>query len=90
MAPPTKATSAAAASTATTEKRSTVKLDTVRDIEQQMQKLWADLKVFEADAPVQSADKLDFLLSLLHVIELSIFLFALVPILSWSRSHIHI
>ncbi|CAF3565723.1 unnamed protein product [Rotaria socialis] len=40
-----------AADGVSTEKRSTVKLDTIRNIEKQMQKLWADLKIFEVDAP---------------------------------------
>ncbi|CAF5061704.1 unnamed protein product [Rotaria sp. Silwood1] len=34
-----------------TEKRPTTKLDTIRDIERRMQKLWADLEIFEVDAP---------------------------------------
>jgi leucyl-tRNA synthetase len=37
--------------------RSTVKRDTIHEIEKQIQKLWADLKVFEADAPSDSTDK---------------------------------
>ncbi len=41
----------------TTEKRSRVKLDNIREIERQMQKLWSDLKVFEADAPDHAIDK---------------------------------
>ena len=41
----------------TIEKRSTVKLDTIRDIEKQMQKVWSDLKVFEVDAPIHTTDK---------------------------------
>lgn len=36
----------------TGENRSTAKLDTIREIEKKMQILWADLKIFEADAPV--------------------------------------
>ena len=54
------ATAKATPTTATSEKiekRSTVKLDTIREIEQQMQKQWADLKVFEADALVNATDK---------------------------------
>ena len=43
--------------TATAEKRSTIKLDTIRDIERQMQKVWGDLKIFEADAPGHLSDK---------------------------------
>ena len=39
------------------EKRSTAKLDTIRKIEQQMQKQWADLKIFEVDAPANATDK---------------------------------
>lgn len=39
------------------EKGSTIKLDTIRDIERQMQQKWADMKVFEADAPVNYTDK---------------------------------
>ena len=39
------------------EKRSTIKLDTIRNIEREMQRKWADLKVFEADAPINSSDK---------------------------------
>ena len=59
MAPP-KATSAATASAVTTtEKRSTVKLDTIREIEKHMQKVWADLKIFEVDAPGHTTDKYD-------------------------------
>jgi leucyl-tRNA synthetase len=38
-------------------KQSRAKLDSIREIEQQMQKLWADLKVFEADAPDHATDK---------------------------------
>jgi len=38
------------------EKRSTAKLDTIRDIERKMQKQWADLKVFEVDAPGHPSD----------------------------------
>ncbi len=58
MATP-KATSAAttAAAVTTTEKRSTVKLDTIRQIERQMQQLWSELKVFEVDAPAHPTDK---------------------------------
>jgi leucyl-tRNA synthetase len=52
-----KGTSTAAATAETTEKRSTAKLDTIREIEKQMQKLWADLKVFEVDAPGHTTDK---------------------------------
>ena len=54
-----KKSSAAAtvAGSATTEKRSTVKLDTIRDIERKMQQLWADLKIFEVDAPGHPGDK---------------------------------
>ncbi len=52
-----KGTSTAAAAPATTEKRSTAKLDTIREIEKQMQQIWADLKVFEVDAPSQPTDK---------------------------------
>ncbi|CAF5201997.1 unnamed protein product [Rotaria magnacalcarata] len=36
---------------ATAEKRARKKLDTIRQIEKQMQKSWASLKLFEADAP---------------------------------------
>ena len=57
MATAKSATTAAASTAATTEKRSTVKLDTIRQIEKQMQKVWADLKVFEADAPAHPTDK---------------------------------
>jgi leucyl-tRNA synthetase len=52
-----KGTSTVAAAAATTEKRSTVKLDTIREIEKQMQQIWTDLKVFEVDAPSQPTDK---------------------------------
>jgi hypothetical protein len=52
-----KATSTVAANAVTTEKRSTAKLDAIREIERHMQKLWADLKVFEADAPGHTTDK---------------------------------
>lgn len=48
---------AATTAAATTEKRSTVKLDTIRGIEKKMQKQWADLKVFEVDAPGHTVDK---------------------------------
>jgi hypothetical protein len=55
------ATSKAASNAATTavaaEKRPRAKLDTIREIERQMQKLWADLKIFEADAPGHTTDK---------------------------------
>ncbi|CAF4589633.1 unnamed protein product [Rotaria sp. Silwood1] len=51
-----KVTSTATAAGVTTEKRSTVKLDTIREIERQMQKLWADLKIFEVDAPGHPSD----------------------------------
>lgn len=52
------ATSQVAATTvAPTEKRSTAKLDTIRNIEKQMQKIWSDLKVFEADAPGHPTDQ---------------------------------
>lgn len=54
-----KATTSAPATGATAEKRSTVKLDTIRDIEKKMQKLWADAKVFEADAPGHPTKKSD-------------------------------
>lgn len=49
-------TSAATTTGATIEKRSTVKLDAIREIERHMQKLWADLKVFEVDAPGHTGD----------------------------------
>ncbi|CAF4114082.1 unnamed protein product, partial [Adineta steineri] len=49
-------TTAAATAAVTGEKRSTVKLDTMREIEKHMQKLWADMKIFEADAPSHSTD----------------------------------
>jgi leucyl-tRNA synthetase len=52
-----KATSNVTTAAATTEKRSTAKLDTIREIEKQMQQIWADLKVFEVDAPSQPTDK---------------------------------
>jgi leucyl-tRNA synthetase len=52
-----KITSHVTTAPATTEKRSTAKLDTIREIEQQMQQIWADLKVFEVDAPSQPTDK---------------------------------
>lgn len=52
-----KVTTATHGAGATTEKRSTVKLDTIRAIEKQMQKLWADSKIFEADAPGHHTDK---------------------------------
>ena len=39
------------------DKCSTIKLDTIRNIERQMQQKWADMKVFEADAPVNYTDK---------------------------------
>jgi len=52
-----KTTSPVTAAPATTEKRSTAKLDTIREIEKQMQQIWADLKVFEVDAPSQPTDK---------------------------------
>jgi hypothetical protein len=39
------------------EKRSTVKLDTVRDIERLIQRKWADAKIFEEDAPGHPTDK---------------------------------
>jgi leucyl-tRNA synthetase len=55
--PTARATPIAAANAATTEKRSTVKLDAIREIERNMQKLWADLKVFEVDAPNHTTDK---------------------------------
>ncbi|CAF3462866.1 unnamed protein product [Rotaria sp. Silwood1] len=45
------ATSMVTAAGVKTEKRPTTKLDTIRDIERRMQKLWADLKIFEVDAP---------------------------------------
>ncbi len=55
------ATSKAASNAATTavaaEKRPRAKLDTIREIEKQMQKLWTDLKIFEADAPGHTTDK---------------------------------
>ncbi|CAF4957575.1 unnamed protein product, partial [Rotaria sp. Silwood1] len=38
------------------EKRSTIKLDTIRTIENQMQKQWFDKKFFEANAPTQWID----------------------------------
>ena len=44
---------------ATADKRSTIKLDTIRDIERQMQKVWNDLKIFEADAPGHVSNKYD-------------------------------
>ena len=52
-----KAVTAATTTAASTEKRSTAKLDTIRQIEKQMQKVWADLKVFEADAPGHPTSK---------------------------------
>lgn len=39
------------------EKHSTAKLDTIREIERQTQKLWADSKIFEVDAPTHFTDK---------------------------------
>jgi hypothetical protein len=38
-------------------KRSTVKHDTIREIEKQMQKRRTDLKVLKADAPNHNIDK---------------------------------
>lgn len=52
-----KAVTTAATIAGATEKRSTVKLDTIREIERQMQKLWTDAKIFEADAPGHATDK---------------------------------
>ncbi|CAF3956937.1 unnamed protein product, partial [Adineta steineri] len=49
-------TTAAATAAVAGEKRSTVKLDTMREIEKHMQKLWADMKIFEVDAPSHSTD----------------------------------
>jgi leucyl-tRNA synthetase len=46
-----------ATTVAPTEKRSTMKLDTIREIEKQMQKQWDDLKIFEVDAPGHASDK---------------------------------
>ena len=51
------AISKAAMTITTGENRSTAKLDTIRQIEKRMQTLWADLKVFEADAPAHSTKK---------------------------------
>jgi leucyl-tRNA synthetase len=51
-----KAISTVATAAETTEKRSTVKLNTIREIERQMQKLWSDLKIFEVDAPGHTTD----------------------------------
>ncbi|CAF2869864.1 unnamed protein product [Rotaria sp. Silwood2] len=51
-----KVISATIANGTKTEKRSTVKLDAIREIEKQMQKLWADLKIFEVDAPSDPTD----------------------------------
>ena len=42
----------------TEEKRSTNKLDTIRRIENDMQKQWADRKYFQSDAPKKWNDKL--------------------------------
>ena len=52
-----KATSTSGSYSVITEKRSTAKLAMMREIEINMQKLWADLKVFEADAPDHPSDK---------------------------------
>lgn len=57
MATAKSATAAATTTAATTEKRSTAKLDSIRQIEKQMQKLWADLKIFEVDAPAHPSNK---------------------------------
>jgi hypothetical protein len=46
-----------AAEKVTTTKRLTLKLDNIRQIELQMQKLWTQLKIFEADAPTEHVDK---------------------------------
>lgn len=45
------------AAEAATKKRSNMKLNTIRDIEKQMQKLWSDLKMFEVDAPTDITNK---------------------------------
>lgn len=47
----------ATADATTAEKRPRVKLETIREVEKKMQKLWADLRVFEADAPGHPTDK---------------------------------
>ncbi len=47
----------AAALTEITHKHSTVKRDTIREIEKQIQKRWTDLKIFEADAPSHTTSK---------------------------------
>ena len=52
-----KVTPTTIAAGATTEKRSTTKLDTIREIERQMQSLWDGLKVFEVDVPANTTDK---------------------------------
>ncbi|CAF4086646.1 unnamed protein product, partial [Adineta steineri] len=40
-------------STNTEEKRSTLKLDTIRKIESDIQKQWSDKKCFQVDAPTE-------------------------------------
>jgi leucyl-tRNA synthetase len=51
------ATAKATTSAVSTEKRSTVKLDTIRNIEKTIQKQWAEAKIFEADAPGHATSK---------------------------------
>ncbi|CAF1404093.1 unnamed protein product, partial [Adineta steineri] len=46
-------------STNTEEKRSTVKLDTIRKIESDIQKQWSDKKCFQVDAPTEWTDNKD-------------------------------
>lgn len=55
----TAATTTTTAKANPTEKKSTVKLDTIREIEREIQKKWADAKVFEEDAPAHPTDKFD-------------------------------
>jgi len=52
----TAATTTTTAKVNPTEKKSTVKLDTIREIEREIQKKWADAKVFEEDAPAHPTD----------------------------------
>jgi hypothetical protein len=88
MATPKATSAATTAASATTEKRSTVKLDTIRQIERQMQQLWSDLKIFEVDAPGHTANKYGlFIFSFRMII---IFLFSLAQIHIWQHFRIHI
>jgi len=78
-----------ASSVNSVEKRSTAKLDSLRQIENNVQQQWAAKKAFEADAPEKWTDKFVIEICLCFLFEIENFYFEVLTNIS-SLFHIHI